>query len=58
MHRMSDAMGRCVDDCLSCYQECLGSAMHTALKPAANTLSRRIFVCSWRVRRFAGQRPT
>jgi len=32
MSRMSPEMQACIDECLSCYQTCLGMAMHHCLE--------------------------
>jgi hypothetical protein len=32
MHKMSPEMQACIDECLSCYQTCLGMASHHCLE--------------------------
>ena len=39
MHQMSSEMRSCIDECLRCYQTCLGMAMNHCLEAGENTQS-------------------
>lgn len=45
MHQLSEEMKGCIDECLRCYQICLGRAMTHCLEQAESTRNHGISVC-------------